>query len=202
MSNQLNLIEAGLRQGAGQVARTPDDMTLQDALRLSDLIGQRFKAHRLERLVEAVLRGHGFFAARTPLGADGGVDILAGSGLFGFDAPRIAVQVKSSGHPVDITAVRELQGAMRQFGADVGLFVARGGFRGVAPRAARRDFFQIRLWDGCELARNVVRVYESLPDDIQAELPLRRRWALAEDVATPCPTQPSPLWRESPVQPA
>jgi restriction system protein len=144
-------------------------------------INRKFHGHDLERLVEGVLRAQGFVTNRTPPGADGGVDILAGRGELGFDHPRLAVQVKSSESPVDVSSVRELQGVMRAFGSDMGLYVSWGGFRGTAPRDARRDFFQLRLWDAEDLLDQVLKIYDKLPADLQAELPLKQVWTLVED---------------------
>ncbi len=141
-------------------------------------ISQRFKGHRLTGLVAAVLTAQGFKVQVAPEGPDGGVDILAGSGELGFDKPRIAVQVKSGDAPVDIKAVRELQGAMKNFQASQGLFVSWGGFKSSVSREAARLFFEIRLWGPDELMREVLRHYEQLPDEIQAELPLKRIWML------------------------
>jgi restriction system protein len=101
--------------------------------------------------------------------------------MLGFEHPRLAVQVKLSQSPCDVNSVRELQGAMHQFGADLGLYVAWGGFRGTAPRDARRDFFKLRLWDAETLLDELLRVYDRLPSDLQAELPLKRVWTLVEE---------------------
>lgn len=141
-------------------------------------ITQRFKGHRLTDLVAAVLTAQGFKVRVSPEGPDGGVDILAGSGELGFDEPRIAVQVKSGDAPVDVKAVRELQGAMSNFGASLGLFVSWGGFKASVNKEVARLFFQIRLWGPDELMREVLRHYDSLPDELQAELPLKRIWIL------------------------
>ena len=146
-------------------------------------IGRNFRKHDLERLIEAILNAQGFVTDRTVPGADGGVDILAGRGQLGFEAPRLAVQVKSSENPVDVSSVRELQGVMRAFSADMGLYVAWGGFRGTAPRDARRDFFQLRLWDAEDVLDQILVLYDKLPSDIQAELPLKRVWTLVEEEA-------------------
>jgi restriction system protein len=70
---------------------------------------------------------------------------------------------------------------MQAFGADMGLFVSWGGFRGTAPRDARRDFFQLRLWDAETVLDQILKCYDRLPSDIQAELPLKRVWALVEE---------------------
>jgi restriction system protein len=157
------------------------DVTRAARDRIITHIGRKFRGHDLERLVEAVLKAQGFVTNRTPPGADGGVDILAGRGQLGFEPPRLAVQVKSSESPTDVSAVRELQGVMRQFSADLGLFVSWGGFRGTAPRDARRDFFQLRLWSAEDLLDQLLEIYEKLPGEIQAELPLKRVWTLVEE---------------------
>ncbi|RME81143.1 MAG: restriction endonuclease [Zetaproteobacteria bacterium] len=141
-------------------------------------ISQRFKGHRLTDLVAAVLTAQGFKVRIAPEGPDGGVDILAGSGELGFDEPRIAVQVKSGDAPADIKAVRELQGAMKNFGASQGLFVSWGGFKSSVSKEVARLFFEIRLWGPEELMREVLRHYDALPDELQAELPLKRIWVL------------------------
>lgn len=157
------------------------DVTRAARDRIISHIGRKFRGHDLERLVEAVLRAQGFVTNRTPPGADGGVDILAGRGQLGFEHPRLAVQVKSSDNPTDVSSVRELQGVMRQFSADMGLFVSWGGFRGTAPRDARRDFFQLRLWNAEDLLDQLLELYDKLPNDIQSELPLKRVWTLVEE---------------------
>ena len=41
----------------------------------------------------------------SPPGPDGGIDIFAGRGPFGLDAPRLCVQVKSQNSPADRKSV-------------------------------------------------------------------------------------------------
>lgn len=77
-------------------------------------IQQNFVGHDLARLVDAVLQAEGFLTRVSPAGADGGVDILAGAGAMGFDAPRLCVQVKSSQSPADVTMSRSF-GSCRGF---------------------------------------------------------------------------------------
>lgn len=116
----------------------------------------------------------------SPPGADGGVDIVAGRGPFGFDAPRLVVQVKSQDAPVDVSVLRELQGVMRQFSAEQGLLVAWGGVTKALAKEAQRLFFEIRIWDAGEVVRTLQHSYENLPEEVQADLPLKRIWVLAE----------------------
>lgn len=144
-------------------------------------ISQRFKGEKFERLVDELLQAQGYVTERTTAGADGGVDIVAGRGAMGFDEPRIAVQVKSSEQPEDIRAVRELQGVLRHFNAQRGLFVSWGGYRSSVTSAKRSLFFEIRLWTADDVVDAVLANYERLPDDVKAELPLKRIWTLVPD---------------------
>jgi len=114
---------------------------------ISAFIGQVFKGHELTRLVDEILMAQGYNTLVSPEGADGGIDIVAGAGPMGFDAPRLGVQVKSGDSPIDVKVLRELQGALKNFGADQGLLVSWGGFTGPLLKEARRLHFAIRLWD-------------------------------------------------------
>jgi restriction system protein len=148
-----------------------------------NLIGRKFRTHDLARLVAGVLVAQGYKQLTSPPGADGGVDILAGTGPMGFDPPRLAVQVKSSDYPADVSVLRELQGVMPRFGAQQGLIVSWGGFKESVIKEARQLYFQIRLWDSAALVSALQENYERLPDDLQAELPLKRVWVLAQSEA-------------------
>ena len=144
-------------------------------------VNSKFKGHGLQRVVGAILQAQGYTIKIAPDGPDGGVDIIAGRGPLGFEPPRLAVQVKSSDSPVDLSVLRELQGVMSTFGADLGLVVAWGGYRGSVEKEATRQFFKIRLWDSNDLVSMIQTYYEQLPDEMQAELPLKRIWALVPD---------------------
>ena len=141
-------------------------------------ISQRFRGHDLQRLVEAVLHAQGYVTKPSAAGADGGVDIVAGKGPLGFDEPRLVVQVKSSDQPQDVKVFRELHGVLPSFGAQQGLLISWGGFTSSVINEARRHFFTIRLWDADDLIDAVCETYDRLPEDLQAELPLKRIWAL------------------------
>ena len=81
---------------ANEAAGAPEDTDLEEAARdqIAQLIEARFKGHGLTRLVEAILKAQGYITYRSPEGADGGADILAGAGPLGFGAPRLCVEVK------------------------------------------------------------------------------------------------------------
>ena len=144
-------------------------------------IQSRFTGHALARLVDAVLQADGWETKISPPGADGGVDILAGRGPLGLDAPRLCVQVKSQNSPADVTVYRTLQGTMQTFKAEQGLLVCWGGVNKVVLAESRRGHFMVRLWDSRDLVRAIYRTYERLPAEIQAELPLKQVWMLVAE---------------------
>lgn len=146
---------------------------------IADLIVARFKGHGLTRLVEAILQAQGYTTYRSPEGADGGADILAGSGPLGFGAPRLCVEVKSESAPIGREPVDKLLGAMTKFNASEGLFVAWGGFKGNVQKELATQFFRLRLWTRKELLEQLFEQYDRLDEDLKAELPLKRVWMAA-----------------------
>ena len=146
-------------------------------------IQSKFRGHSLTSLVAAVLRADGWETEESPPGPDGGVDILAGRGPLGLDQPRLCVQVKSQVDPANVTVYRTLQGTMQSFKAEQGLLVCWGGFNRAVLRESRQAHFTVRLWDSSDLVEAIYRTYKSLPEEIQAELPLKRVWMLVHDEA-------------------
>lgn len=144
-------------------------------------IQSRFHGHALAQLVNAVLAVDGWTTKLSPPGPDGGVDILAGRGTLGLDAPRLCVQVKSQNSPADVNVYRSLQGSMQSFKAEQGLLVCWGGFNKVVLNEAKQGHFTVRLWDSRDLVEAIYRTYEELPAEIQAELPLKRVWMLVKE---------------------
>ena len=114
---------------ATDIENSAIDLTTQATDQIIDFIGRKFRGHDLAHLVAGVLRAQGYTVRISPPGADGGVDIVAGRGPMGFDAPRLCVQVKSGDERVDVTVLRELQGVMKNYRAEQGLIVAWGGFK-------------------------------------------------------------------------
>ncbi len=146
---------------------------------IAKVIIQKFKGHGMARLVEAVLKAQGLTTYLSPEGPDKGIDILAASGAFGFDRPRICVQVKSGDTPADRPEFTQLIGAMQSVQADQGLFVAWAGFKPTVLKEVPTHFFKVRLWNGNELIEQLLANYDRLDDDVKAELPLKRIWTLA-----------------------
>ncbi len=144
-------------------------------------IGQKFAGHGLADITDAILQAQGHQTEVSPPGPDGGVDIIAGRGPMGFDSPRLCVQVKATSQQQDIRVLRELKGIMKDFSAEQGLFVSWSGFKRSVLSEARRQFFEIRLWDAGDVVKAVQRYYEHFPEDIKADLPLKRIWTLVQE---------------------
>ncbi|MEX1254485.1 MAG: restriction endonuclease [Dehalococcoidia bacterium] len=172
--------EAG-EEGPRIDGEPPEDIDQFARDQILTFIGRRFRGHALATLVTAVLQAQGYKTEMSPPGADGGVDITAGRGPMGFDTPRLCVQVKSSDSPVDVRVLRELQGVMKNFGAEQGLLVAWGGFKDSVAKEARQRFFELRLWDSGDLVRALLEFYDQLPEDLQADLPLKKIWILVPE---------------------
>jgi restriction system protein len=141
-------------------------------------IGSVFTGHDFTRLVSAILEGHGYQTRVSPPGADGGVDIVAGSGPLGLGSPSVVVQVKSGNIVVDDPTLQALRGNIAELKADDGLIVGWGGFKSTVRSRSNVQSFQVRFWGRQELIDNLFAVYDRLPEEIKAELPLARVWTL------------------------
>lgn len=139
----------------------------------------QYKGHGLESLVQAILQAQGFTTHHSDKGADGGIDILAAPGTLGFGTPRICVQVKSQDSALERPVLDQLVGTMQHVGADHGLLVCWGGFKKTVIAELPRLFFKVRLWDQNDLIDQFLAVYDKLDEDLQAEIPLKRVWAVA-----------------------
>lgn len=176
----------------GQAPSTVDEEDVDEADAPADLaqlaldqvrqaVQRRFKGHAMEALVAALLRAQGYTVHKNRKGRDGGLDLLAGSGPLGLDSPKLVVQVKSGEGPTDAKEVREFRTVVTDYEADAGLFIAWGGFKGSIFDERKKSFFQVRYWDSDDLLRAIFLHYDALPEDVKAELPLQRIWALVPE---------------------
>lgn len=147
---------------------------------IAKFITAKFSGHGIARLVEAILKAKGFLTYRAPAGPDKGVDLLAAGGALGFESPKICVQVKSGDTPVDRPTLDQLIGAMQNFGAESGLLVSWAGFKGSVDKELPAQFFRVRLWDQDALIDELLECYDTLDEELRAELPFKRVWAIAD----------------------
>jgi restriction system protein len=149
--------------------------------RIERHIRRKFPADLLTTLVAEVLRAEGYTVANLGgTGADGGQDIFAAKGEFGFEGPTIVAQIKARDQQADVKDLRELIGVMNSRKATNGLFVSWSGFTRAAEKEARDLWFTLRLWRSVDLVDALLRVYEKLPEDIQLQIPLERVWVLVD----------------------
>lgn len=174
-------VSSVIKPSATVTDEVPQDTDLEDRAQdqIARLISARFKKHDLTRLVEAILKAQGYTTYRSPEGADGGADILAGAGPLGFSTPRLCVEVKSEDSPIDRPTVDKLLGAVSKFGAQEGLFVSWSGFKPNVQKELAAQFFRLRLWTQKELLEQLFVHYDHLDEDLKAELPLKRIWTVA-----------------------
>lgn len=180
----------GIKPPTVAVDREEDDATDETAVAELDLeligrdqiarqIYSRFAGHGLEGVVDAILRAQGFTTYHSDKGPDGGIDLLAAPDTLGFGRPRICVQVKSQMSALERPVLDQLVGTMQHVGADQGLLVCWGGFKPTILREAPRLFFKVRLWDQSDLIDQFLAVYDKLDEELRAEIPLKRIWAIA-----------------------
>lgn len=159
-----------LDETASQESSDETDLDREVIDRIIARLHRQFSGHRLEDLVASILRSSGYYVRLTREGADGGIDVLAGKGDLGFDAPRLCIQVKGRTSPVGLGEYSSLQGNIVSFNAQHGLLVSLGGFtKPVQERNEQQSFFQVRLWGPEELAHRLLANYTDLPQDIRAD---------------------------------
>jgi len=68
---------------------------------------------------------------------------------------------------------------MQNVQAEQGLLVSWGGFKSSVDKEMPAQFFRVRLWDQHTLIEQLMFNYDKLDEDLKAELPLKRIWAMA-----------------------
>ena len=148
--------------------------------RILSRIKELFAGYELQTLVAEILTAEGMTCKVPPKGADGGIDIIAGSGVLGISAPTIIVQVKSQTSRVGSEVLDQLGGVVSQHNADHGLLVAMGGLTPAAQAKVAAQRLKVAVWDAEELVDRLLKHYEVLPDSIKEAIPLRRAWVIDE----------------------
>jgi len=110
---------------------------------------------------------------------------MAGQGALGFDGPRLVVQVKSGDIVVDQPTLQGLIGCIADTRAEHGLLVAWSGFTSAVRTRVNELYFRVRLWDRQDILDALFSVYEKLPEETRAELPLRRIWSIVPEDTDP-----------------
>ena len=149
---------------------------------IAQLIRNKFKGHRLAKLVKALMETKGYtthMGSTDETGSD--LDVLAAKGGMGFDDDsRICIQVKADDLPV--ATLDKFLGTMNDVGANYGLLVSWGGFKSNVEQERSNEFFKVRLWNQNDLIDQVLSHYEDLDNYIKGEIPLKSFWTIASDL--------------------
>ncbi len=126
----------------------------------------------MQELVAGILRAMGYKTQISPAGPDRGKDIVASPDGFGFENPRIVVEVKHRKGAMGAQDLRSFLGGRHK--DDRGLYVSTGGFSKDAMYEADRASVATALWDLSHLVRALIEHYEKLDNETKLLVPLRR----------------------------
>ena len=178
--------EQDVRQAASGKPEGPsedaDAADAEEKLLLEDLESQSIEFikdrisglhwENLQVLVAGLLRAMGYKTRISALGPDRGKDVVASRDGFGFESPRIVVEVKHRKEQVGAPEIRSFVGGRHV--DDKGLYVSSGGFSKEAKYEAERAKVPVTLLDLDDLAETLAQNYETLDAETRRLVPLRR----------------------------
>lgn len=126
----------------------------------------------MQELVAGILRAMGYKTEVSPHGPDRGKDIVASPDGFGFESPRIVVEVKHRKGQMGAQAIRSFLGGRHK--DDKGLYVSTGGFSKDAHYEAERANIPITLLTLDGLVEKLLEHYDELDPEIQRLVPLKK----------------------------
>ena len=126
----------------------------------------------MQELVAGMLRAMGYKTKVSPAGPDRGKDIVASPDGFGFESPRIVVEVKHRNAAMGADSIRSFLGGRHK--DDKGLYVSTGGFTKDAQYEADRASIPISLMDLDGLVDGVLEHYEKMDAGVRAMIPLAK----------------------------
>ncbi len=132
----------------------------------------RLEWDEMQELVAGLLRAMGYKTQVSAPGADRGRDIIASPDGFGFQEPRILVEVKHRKGTIGAPDVRAFLGGLRQ--RDNGLYVSTGGFTREARYEAERANHHLALLDLDGLGKSVMEHYDNMDAETRVLLPLKK----------------------------
>lgn len=179
-SKSLSQIESGIEDADLLVP----DLSALARQQVEDHISANFAGHEFTELIAAILEAQGYRTEVAPPGPDRGIDIVAGKGELGFDAPRLVVQVKSGDLQGDQPTLQSLIGSVQDAHAEHGLLVCWSGFKQPVRKRLNELYFRIRLWGRKEILDELFDVYDDLPEELKAKLRFQRVWTVLPDDET------------------
>lgn len=126
----------------------------------------------MQELVAGILRAMGYKTRVSAKGADRGKDIVASPDGFGFESPRIVVEVKHRGATMGAPEIRSFLGG--RHADEKGLYVSTGGFSKEARYEAERANIPLTLMSLDELVFALLEHYDQLDLYAKQLVPLKR----------------------------
>lgn len=126
----------------------------------------------MQQLVAGILRAMGYKTQISPPGADRGKDIVASPDGFGFEHPRIVVEVKHRKGQMGSQEIRSFLGGRHK--DDRGLYVSTGGFTKDAQYEADRASIPLAMWTLDHVVRALIEHYDTTDAETKRIVPLKR----------------------------
>lgn len=126
----------------------------------------------MQQLVAGILRAMGYKTQVSPSGADRGKDIVASPDGFGFEHPRIVVEVKHRKEQMGSPEIRGFLGGRHK--DDRGLYVSTGGFSKDAQYEADRAAIPLAMWTLDHVVRALIEHYDATDAETKRLVPLKR----------------------------
>lgn len=147
------------------------DIETQAIERIKDAVS-RLDWDDMQLLVAGILRAMGYKTQVSPPGADRGKDIVASPDGFGFEHPRIVVEVKHRKGQMGSQDIRSFLGGRHK--DDRGLYVSTGGFTKDAQYEGDRASIPLALWTLDHLVRALMEHYDATDAETKRVMPLKR----------------------------
>jgi restriction system protein len=131
----------------------------------------RLDWQEMQELVAGLLRAMGYKTRISPTGPDRGKDIMASPDGFGFEQPRIVVEVKH--RPKEAMGAPDIRSFLGgRHTDDKGLYVSTGGFTKDARYEADRASIPLVLLDLDGLVKEILRHYVAMDMEARSLIPL------------------------------
>ncbi len=175
-------IESVLKKGASGAVQTEEEEKSEEIYLLKDIQNKskefikdqvnKLEWDKMQELVAGLLRAMGYKTRISPPGSDRGKDIVASPDGFGFENPRIVVEVKHRKDAMGAQDIRSFLGGRHK--DDKGLYVSTGGFSKEARYEAERANIPLTLMDLDELVSAIIEHYEKMDMETRVLVPLTK----------------------------
>jgi len=136
---------------------------------IADILSE-MDPYDFQDLVASLIKAMGFNTEVSPVGPDGGIDITAYPDVFGFQSPRIKIQVKLRKGTAGAQEIQQLVGAA---GHNEALFVSIGGFTQQAITESKKHA-KLVLIDRDRFVSLLLDFYERMDPESKALIRLKK----------------------------